>query len=187
MNKTVTGTLAAAVVFILLGSLVIPNFAQTQGDLEDGLQSISTTSNWNDVVNTSASSNYTISGDNVTLTGNAGVLVTDVYSTSSSYDTLEVNVSNLAADTDVVLYNKAGTQLDSVTASGDTTVTLSEDNYNESGYYLNLSAATATDAVVDSYESNGLRSVDQDVQVLVYVTLLLFLVGLGLSFYARMQ
>jgi hypothetical protein len=186
-DVAIKGSIAMGVVFILLGSLVVPQFENTQDNLETSYESVTTTENWNDVINTSASSNYTVSGDSVTLDGSAGLVQTQVVETTDNHSTFEVNVTNLAADTDITLYNEAGTQLDTATASGDTSVTLSVTDYSADGYYLEFAAATATDAEVDGYESYGIDPIDSDVSILIYVTFLLFLVGLGLGIYARYQ
>lgn len=173
------------VFFILLAALVVPSFSNTQDNLETDYESITTTENWNDVINTSASSNYSVSNDSVTLTGDVGLVQTQVVETTKNHSTFEVNVSNIAADTDVTLYNEAGTQLDTLTVSGDTSATLSVTDYTADGYYLEFAAATATDAEVDGYDSYGIDPIDDDVSILAYLVMLLFLVGFALGVYGK--
>lgn len=184
MDKMVKGGVAMAVFFVLAGALILPNFQQTQGELETGYEEVFTDSEWNDVVNTSSSTNYTISGDTVVLDGSSGKLTTKRYATDA-HDRLEINVSHLAADTDVTVYDDNSSSIASTTISGDTDKVIKITDYSADEYYVEYAAATATDAEIDGYTSTGFDQVDDDTQAILYLVLLLFMVGVAVGVYGR--
>jgi hypothetical protein len=184
MDKWVEGGVAMAVFFLLAGVLILPNFAETQGELDSTIDEVFTTSEWEDVINTSASSDYTVSNDTVTLTGSSGVIQTEMQRIES-HDRLEINVSHLAADTDVTVYNSNGTSVTSTTISGDTDATIEITDISTDNYYVEYAASTATDSEVDGYTITAFDQVDNQTQTLMYLVLLLFMVGIALGVYSK--
>lgn len=186
MDKYVNSAVTAAVFFLLLGILVVPNFEDTQGDLEDGLQSVTSESNWNSVVDPDNSTDYTINSDGtVTIQNSTGIVQTEIYD-SGSQDRVEVYSEQSQGTTDVTIYDDAGTQLGTTTLSGDANDTINVDPYDVEKYYLEFdSTDSTTDTTLETYESTGFRAVDDDVQVIIYLVLLLFLIAVAMGMYQK--
>lgn len=186
IGKSITLTVFVSVAFIILGSLVIPNYADATDYTTTSYEDVNTSSEWTDAINSSQSSNYDVTNGLLTLTGDTGSVQTVAQSTDA-HDRLVINVSHLTADTDIKVYDASDdTQLDSVSATGEETVTLQVNDYSADSYYLTLDATTTTDAEVDGYISEGQDDVGDNESTFLYLVLILSLIGLGLGLYSRM-
>lgn len=183
----IKGIVALGVVFVLLGGFVIGNFENASTEIVTDYEMVETTSEFNDAIVEASSSNFSVSNDVLTLTGNDGIVQTQEVTTSDEHDTLEVTVNQSQGDTAVTVYNGSGTSLTSETVTGDTETTVTVSNYTEASYYLEFDSTSSTDSEVNSYEVDGVDQVSDDVSNLVYLMLVLALIGLALGFWSKFK
>lgn len=185
MDKYVKSGVTVAVFFAILSALVIPAFSDTQGELEDTIESVTSETEWTQVVNSSASSNYNItSGGVLDIEGSSGLVETDLVD-SGDHERVEVYVEQAQGTTDVTIFDENDTSLGTTSVSGDGNATIDVDPYDVDSYYLEFDATGSSDSEVEMYETTGYSNVSNDVQVIVYIVLLLFLVAIALGIYKK--
>jgi len=185
MKKLIGSSVSVAVLFILLGAIVLPNFANTQDNLVTDYEDVDTSIQWNDAIVDSQSSNFSVNGGTLTLTGDTGVIQTQTVETDT-HDRFILEANQTQGDVKYSIYNASDdTVVKTSTLSGDTDVSVQVTDYNVDSYYVQLEATTTTDGLVESYMTYGEDDIDPNVSILVYVILVLFLVGLAMGIYSK--
>lgn len=173
------------VFFILLGTLVIPNFQTTQDYVTQDYEDVDSSSEWTDAIDSSNSNNYEVVNGILNITSDASTVTTNAVDTEN-HSRLVLNSEHIQGDVDVKLIsNETDSTLVTKSASGDTNLTLEASDYTEDAYYIEFTTTSTTDAEIDAYDVEGQDDVSDDVSILIYVVLLLFLVGIGLGVWAR--
>lgn len=181
----VTTAVGIGVFFILLGTLVLPHFQTTQDYVTTSYEDVDTTSQWTSAINDGSSSNYEVSNGILNITSDASTVTTNAVDTEN-HSRLVLNSEHIQGDVDVKLVsNETDSTLVTKSASGDTNLTLEATDYTQDAYYIEFTTTSTTDAHIDAYDVEGQDDVSDDVSILIYVVLLLFLVGVALGIYSR--